>query len=73
MIRDAIDLVRTELADAIVERAVAVLTSPAAPLFGAAILLAIGRWLGWWLVASIAVAGIGDTAIAAAQLLLGRR
>lgn len=41
---------------------------------GAALLYAIGSWLGWWAVAAIAIAGIGDTAVVAVRLLwVGRR
>lgn len=42
-------------------------------LTGAAILYALGRYVGWWAVAALVVYAVGDTAWAVVQLLRGGR
>lgn len=75
MIRDAIDVLGERWLDRAADRLVGYLVGGPvrSVLLGTALLWAIGHWLGWWWVAAIAAAGIGDTAFGAVQLLLGGR
>jgi hypothetical protein len=46
----------------------ALVRGTAAVAIGAALLWAIGHWLGWWVVAGIAVGAVADSAWCASRL-----
>ena len=62
MIRDALEVVSAPTMDRAADRVVAALVGGPvrSVLAGVALLAAIGHWIGWGLVAAIAVAGVGD-------------
>lgn len=75
MIRDAVKVIGERWLDRAADRLVAaVVGGPVRVAIGStAVLWAIVHWLGWWALAAIAIAGIGDTVFGAVQLLRGGR
>lgn len=71
MIRDACEVIGEAELDRAADAVVAALVGDPVRcvLAGTVVLWALGHWIGWWLVAAIAVAGLGDTIWCTTRLL----